>query len=651
MATLPSQEDIPFSTHPYATLASLPQEVIDLITTHLTHQDLSPCLSVNQEWRTALTPSFWRVVRVVDETILDRFGTKETWGALCQNSRHIQVVETTDLGFLRFLACHRSLATNNLRELTLRLWEEEEEEEGGAQPKTQASPRDSSCSPDGDNLENPPKIAPARSFDVIAISHELSVSHAGYIVTDAASLLKMILRRNKTLRTLSLDEGCFRDTIKNINDDDNGKGDYDHFHDVFTTIPTACLERLEISFRGAPALSDHPSEREKEDPTKEFKRGAFFHKSYEPFLALKELVITGSYKKMGSVRQTFLIRCPNVEVLRIDQLDPYTIVTMPAFLRYACPKLSRLEWTRNTTNSDNAIAELLQASVSGWKVLRLPMMSRFGSLALEALMESVETLEELRIGGCGQLRKNAILDLLCSAKKLRRLESVADGERTEEIIELKLHAYEAYKEHVEGQMDRTWALGPSVEFLQLKLLGVPRPDVWYNQCGGRLLDLNEGMDVALRFEVQQWIYTQLGRLTGVQELVLGITDFDQENLTNYGVDPALSAILDDTFEELLAEHDMHLFHYSSLEFSLKSGLGLLGGLKELRVLDVRKTAHRIGVEELEWMHENWPKLEKVKGLMSERRWAVDRDDGLDVKAAVDAWMTAHPHGIGSSFYS
>ncbi|KAH7032442.1 hypothetical protein BKA57DRAFT_510671 [Linnemannia elongata] len=270
---------------------------------------------------------------------------------------------------------------------------------------------------------------------------------------------------------------------------------------------------------------------------------------------------------------------------------------------------------------------------------------------LEALMESVETLEELRIGGCGQLRKNAILDLLCSAKKLRRLESVADGERTEEIIELKLHAYEAYKEHFEGQMDREWALGPSVEFLQLKLLGVPRPDVWYNQCGGRLLDLNEGMDVALRFEVQQWIYTQLGRLTGVQELVLGITDFDQENLTNYGVDPALSAILDDTFEELLAEHDMHLFHYSSLEFSLKSGLGLLGGLKELRVLDVRKTAHRIGVDELEWMRKNWPKLEEVKGLMSERRWAVDRDDGLDVKAAVDAWMTAHPHGIGSSFYS
>lgn len=407
-------------------------------------------------------------------------------------------------------------------------------------------------------------------------------------------MIQMLLRRNKNLRILSLGEGCFCNFINN-NDDHKGTEVYDDFHDVFTTFPTACLERLEISFLGAPALPSHPSERENMDG--KFKRCALFHQSYEPFLALKELVITGSYNTlMNHARQTFLMRYPNVEVLRVSRLDPFTILTMPRFLRYTCPKLASLEWTRNTRSSDEAISELLRASVSGWKLLSLPMMFKFGSLALEALLESAETLEELRIGGCGQLRGNAILDLLCTAKNLRRLESVADGERTEETIELKLHAYGAYQEHFEGCINRTRALGPSVEFLQLKLLGVPRPDVWYNQLGGRLVNLNGEMYMTLRYEVQRWIYAQLGRLTGVQELVLGITNFEMESLTNYGLYASLSPLLDedDTFEEDLAEHDMHLFHYSSLEFSLASGLELLGEL-ELRVLDVRKTAHRIGL--------------------------------------------------------
>lgn len=464
-------------------------------------------------------------------------------------------------------------------------------------------------------------------------------------------MVKMLLRRNKNLRTFNLDEGCFRSTTKS-HGDDNRTEDKDEFHNVFTTIPTAYLERLEISFLSAPALPDHPSEGE--SLADRIKRGAQFHQSYGPFLVLKELVITGSYDTvMDSLRQTFLVRCPNIEVLRVIRLDPFTILTLPSFLQSMCPKLTRLEWTSHTRDSDSAIAELLRASISGWRALRLPMMFWFGSQALEALMDSAETLEELRIGGCGQLRKNAILDLLCSAINLRPLESVADGERTEEIIELKLHAYEAYQEHVEGHMDRTWALGPSVEFLQLKLLGVPRPDVWHNQCGGCLVNLNEQMDVDLRFEVQRWIYTKIGRLPGVQELVLGITDFDQPAFTNYGLNPPLSASLDeeDTFEEDLAAHDMHLFHYSSLEFSLASGLGLLGGLKELRVQDVRKTAHRIGVEELDWMSKNWPKLEVVRGLVSKRRCSVDQDDGPGVKDAVDAWMTAHPPGIGCSFYA
>ncbi|KAF9149316.1 hypothetical protein BG015_008887, partial [Linnemannia schmuckeri] len=525
--------------------------IIDIIATYLTQQDLAHCLCVNHEWHTTLTPSFWRVVRVVDETILDRFRTKETEEALCRNCHHIRVAETTDLGFLRFLATHRNLATTNLQSLTLRLWKEKK-----AQP--QSSPPEPSFSPSSDNNPDISEIAPTPSVTAVLTESGISTT-TGCVVTEAAWMVQMLLRRSKNLHTLSLDEGCFRNTINSIGDDETGNRD--EFHTVFSVIPTAYLERLEISFLGAPALPGRPSEQQNlvertKHAVDRIKHAASFHQSYEPFLALKELVIKGSYTTlMDSSRQAFLVRCPNVETLCINRLDPFTIFTMPPFLQYTCPKLSSLDWIRGTMDSDENIAELLRASVLGWRVLRLPMMFWFGSLALEALMESIETLEELRIEGCGQLRKNAILDLLCSAKNLRRLESVADGKRTEETIELKLHAYEAYLEHVEGQMDRTWALGPSIEFLQLKLLGVPRPDVWYNQTGQRLVDLNAEMDVALRFEVQRWIYTQLSRLTGVQELVLGITDFDQEALTNYGLSPPSTTTLEaeaGTFEEDLA---------------------------------------------------------------------------------------------------
>ncbi|KAF8979211.1 hypothetical protein CPC16_011837 [Podila verticillata] len=57
------------------------------------------------------------------------------------------------------------------------------------------------------------------------------------------------------------------------------------------------------------------------------------------------------------------------------------------------------------------------------------------------------------------------------------------------------------------------------------------------------------------------------------------------------------------------------FQLNCLEMSLESGLSALEGLKKLRVLDVRRMAHRVGVQELDWMQENWPRLEAVRGLI------------------------------------
>lgn len=74
-------------------------------------------------------------------------------------------------------------------------------------------------------------------------------------------------------------------------------------------------------------------------------------------------------------------------------------------------------------------------------------------------------------------------------------------------------------------------------------------------------------------------------------------------------------------------------------------------MEELRRLDVWETARRIGVKELlDWMHTNWANLRKIVGLDSDREWTGDEVGNLAWKVAVDEWMEAHPHGIGSSFY-
>ncbi|KAF9087675.1 hypothetical protein BGX23_007944 [Mortierella sp. AD031] len=72
------------------------------------------------------------------------------------------------------------------------------------------------------------------------------------------------------------------------------------------------------------------------------------------------------------------------------------------------------------------------------------------------------------------------------------------------------------------------------------------------------------------------------------------------------------------------------FQMNCLEMSLESGLDLMSGLKELRILDVTFMCHRIGVHELEWMETNWPNLASLRGLDAVRAM----EDKAECKAAL-----------------
>ncbi|KAI9239887.1 MAG: hypothetical protein BYD32DRAFT_459347 [Podila humilis] len=50
----------------------------------------------------------------------------------------------------------------------------------------------------------------------------------------------------------------------------------------------------------------------------------------------------------------------------------------------------------------------------------------------------------------------------------------------------------------------------------------------------------------------------------------------------------------------------------------KGQVDILGGLSKLRVLDLSRTVHRVGVPEFEWMRTHWDRIERVSGLFNQR---------------------------------
>ncbi|KAG0282666.1 hypothetical protein BGZ96_000251 [Linnemannia gamsii] len=593
----------------WASLLDLPQEIIDLILPHISHNDYASCLRVNTSWRSIFTPSLWQVMRLGDRTMHECFGTREARIALVRNSQYIRTVETTDPAFVFALACMYPTVTK-LESLTLRL-------------------KDHAFSTVDELLLSTDELPATAATVAPDTKQTIDVPRCTAPVT-------LILKNNPNLRYVSLDVGCFR-----------YRDGMEGMLSLAMAFPTAKLEKLELSFLNSAAYNrDINDGGDEAFDTESFAQ--YYLAKHNPFPALKEVIITGGGQNcINPNRLNFLLRCHNLETARLHRLDSNAMKALIVFLRTGCPKLTTMEWRKGLYDPEEFIVGLLQASKLGWKELRLPDMPEFGTDAWEALMQHVGTLEVLRLESAEHIPTNAVLNLLCSARKLKRLEGIADRQRKRFTRELSVHAHDAFREHLFEGSNMDWVLGPSVEHLQLHFDCVPRPDVLYRLNGGEFGFHLTGLNPEWRYPAQNWIYIQLSRMTGLQELVVGLQELSASTVRRNGVDWSMDTA---ALEEALPENDPRVFNYLSLEFSLECGLGLLSGLKEMRMLDVRSTAHNIGVAELEWMHTNWPKLERISGLESDRRWSIHHEDGPAAKTAVEEWMAAHPRGIGSSFY-
>lgn len=108
-------------------------------------------------------------------------------------------------------------------------------------------------------------------------------------------------------------------------------------------------------------------------------------------------------------------------------------------------------------------------------------------------------------------------------------------------------------------------------------------------------------------EMHRKVYGRLARLTHLEELWLGHSPYTLYNVTEVS------------------------YQEDCLQLTLESGLEILGGLKNLKELNVAHMEHSMGVAEVQWMIKTWPKLKSICGLKMDSEaylWLKDNHPDL-----------------------
>ncbi|GJJ69782.1 hypothetical protein EMPS_02130 [Entomortierella parvispora] len=284
---------------------------------------------------------------------------------------------------------------------------------------------------------------------------------------------------------------------------------------------------------------------------------------------------TGSLQKYGHLIQTLKIKC------RKDDLE--------LFMDEAPDKFSRLHSIELIGNdySDDVIANLLRqcsrqcGGVGPRRVVfniddcLIGEKSEigFGPESARALKDHFPTLEVLRAEGAVFSSKE-IKKLLCSTPKLREFNILPKDPEQAPWLGFPSSLRASDTAHP------NWACTSLVVF------GCPVTGIPYGEYG-KLMDCVQQK----RIELHKSVYSQLARLTHLEELRLG-THYDPDNMDSFS----------DDYDEW---NDRQ---YDCLSMTLESGLDMLKRLKNLRVVDLEGMDVGIdGEGEQKWVAEHWPK--------------------------------------------
>ncbi|KAG0014656.1 hypothetical protein BGZ81_000346 [Podila clonocystis] len=214
-----------------------------------------------------------------------------------------------------------------------------------------------------------------------------------------------------------------------------------------------------------------------------------------------------------------------------------------------------------------------------------------GPLTAGAIVDCGQHLQDLELSNCRNLSSVDLVSILRSARKLRRFTTKfwnGDGMEDPFISADDLIATQWYS-----------------PCLQIFLCDIKMPQ--HNQdVPAKAVDPTMNHPSIMHSDdAQRAVYRQIALQTNLRCLGLGYVGWTSHDSIRLS------------------------YQWNSLEMTLQSGLGELATLKKLRRLYVEFMNHSIGVPELEWMAENWPRLESIHGLFQ---------NGKDRDRAVVEWL-------------
>jgi hypothetical protein len=284
-------------------------------------------------------------------------------------------------------------------------------------------------------------------------------------------------------------------------------------------------------------------------------------------------------------------RCSQVESLVVRRINKSTpglvqamLTHMPNLRGIAMGDFNISEFFRNREDEmeDDVIAALLSGSRHGWKSVSVKTTAKLGPKSVNALAMHYSTLEEFYIDGNNDVPSSDLVQILRSCPHLHTFcyTNMTNGSSAvygEAFIDLD----------PDTGLLMPWLCEGSLKMLDIKIAGIQRPDL--DMCA--LVEAYPGQGR----EIQSQLYDRLGRLTHLETLRLG---------DGFGGS-----------------------QYDCLEMSLESGLDKLSGLKSLKKLNVGRLETKIGINEVQWMVENWPELSIVGGL-GVHRWDMEAVEWL-----------------------
>ncbi|KAI8352244.1 hypothetical protein B0O80DRAFT_499549 [Mortierella sp. GBAus27b] len=271
-------------------------------------------------------------------------------------------------------------------------------------------------------------------------------------------------------------------------------------------------------------------------------------------------------------------QCGQVERLKVST-DVHAVQNIVRGMLSHMPQLSEITLEgANNAFDDDKFAALLSGSRTGWRRAEFLDGLDVSDASVRALVNHSATLEEFTLDGCF-VRDTDLVQVFRHCNRLQRM-IIANTYHTGDDGTSRIGANAFVDQDPDTGELITWACEGSLRSLEVTIVDIPRPDLRRNSLFEETYP-GQGRDI------HNQVYSRLARLTNLETLRLG----DQED-----------------YETQL----------DCLGMSLESGLHKLSGLKSLKELGIPGMRTRIGVGEVRWMVEQWPRLRDIRGIGNDK---------------------------------